>query len=218
MSGPQKAKYLSSCINDGITALGMSADKFPVASYVSYLELLNKWNKAYNLTAINDMERMVPYHILDSLSVLPYIKGELCIDIGTGAGLPGLILALATPEKQWVLLDSNQKKMRFVKQAILDLDVKNVVTERHRTEEFRPDKLFSAIIARAYGSLGLICDQSRTLLAPGGSIYALKGAVSKEELAEIDKSTHKVLLHELRVPGITERRTLVEISPLPSTN
>lgn len=198
--------------------LGMLPDKFPVTSYASYLKLLNKWNKAYNLTAINDIERMVPYHILDSLSVLPYLNGDYCIDVGTGAGLPGLILALATPEKHWVLLDSNQKKIRFLNQAVIDLNIKNVSTARNRAEDFKPAKLFSTIIIRAYGSLGLICDQTRHLLAPDGIIVAMKGAVSKEELAEVDKSTHKVQIHELKVPGITERRTLVEITPLPSAN
>lgn len=216
MSESQNVIRLDNLIRDGISELGMSPDKFPVASYVAFLGLLGKWNRAYNLTAINDMERMVSHHILDSLSALPYLNGDSCIDIGTGAGLPGLILALATPVKQWILLDSNQKKIRFINQAIIELKIKNVSTAKHRAEEFRPDRLFSTIITRAYGSLALICKQTRHLLAPDGIILAMKGAVSKEELAEVDKRTHMVHIHDLKVPGIRERRTLVEISPLPT--
>ena len=195
----------------------MQPENFPVADYVSYLQLLTKWNKAYNLTAITDPGRMVTHHILDSLSVLPFLQGGHCIDVGTGAGLPGLILALATPEKKWVLLDSNQKKIRFINQAIIDLKVNNVTTERVRAEEFKPEILFSTVITRAYGSMELICAQTRHLMLQNGIMLAMKGVVAKKELAGIDKGAFKVQLHKLQVPGVTDQRTLVEINALPSS-
>ena len=218
MSNLQNANHLVESIRDGITRLGLQPDKIPVASYLSYIELLKKWNRAYNLTAINDPERMVSHHILDSLSVLPYLKGDYCIDVGTGAGLPGLILALAMPEKEWILLDSNQKKIRFLNQAIIDLEIKNVTAIRCRAEEFKPERLFTTVITRAYGSLALIHDQTRHLLSPDGVILAMKGNITKKELDVIDESAQKVQIHILHVPSVREHRSLVEITPLPSAN
>lgn len=209
--------YLAGDIRAGIVKLGLAPDEFPVAAYVRYLELLMQWNRAYNLTAIRVPEQMVTHHILDSLSVLPYLNGDRCIDVGSGAGVPGLILALATPQKHWVLLDSNRKKIRFLNQVIIDLNLKQVVTELCRAEAYRPARLFSTVIARAYGSLDLICNQTRHLLAPDGHLLAMKGAVSEEELTGVDSSAFGVRIHELQVPGIAEQRSLVEIRHLLSS-
>jgi len=217
LSDPQSPDRLANSICAGIVKLGMVPDEFPVAACVRYLGLLKQWNRAYNLTAIREPERMVTYHILDSLSVLPYLNGDRCIDVGTGAGVPGLILALATPRKQWVLLDSNRKKIRFLNQVIIELNVGNVSMEKARAEAFKPHRLFSTVITRAYGSLNLICKHTRHLLAPDGSLLAMKGAVSGEELAGIDSSVFGVRIHELQVPGIAEQRSLVEIRHLLSS-
>lgn len=215
MSDPLSSEQLADSIRNGLTALGMQPDALPVDAYVRYIQLLQKWNSAYNLTAIRDPEQMVTHHILDSLSVLPYLNGDRCLDAGTGAGLPGLILALAEPSKNWVLLDSNQKKIRFVNQAIIELKPENVVTECIRVEQYKPEQLFSTIICRAFASLGTIYAQTWHLLAPGGSLLAMKGHDIYDELTGLDEGTVSVQVHTFNVPGIQEQRTLVEIKALP---
>jgi len=215
LSDPQSSEQLADSIRNGLTALGMRQDDHPVDAYVHYIQLLQKWNSAYNLTAIRDPEQMVTHHILDSLSVLPYLNGGRCLDVGTGAGLPGLILALAAPDKHWVLLDSNQKKIRFVNQAILDLKLRNMKTECVRVEQYRPEQLFSTVICRAFASLGTIYAQTLHLLEPGGSLLAMKGHDIHDELTGLDEGTVSVQAHTFNVPGIQEQRTLVEIKALP---
>jgi 16S rRNA (guanine527-N7)-methyltransferase len=214
LSDPHSPDQLIDSIRDGLTALGMQPEAHPVDTYIRYLQLLQKWNSAYNLTAIRDPEQMVTHHILDSLSVLPYLRGDDCLDVGTGAGLPGLVLALAAPEKHWILLDSNRKKIRFVNQAIIELKPGNVETVCIRAGQYRPDKLFSTIICRAFASLGTIYTQTRHLLAPGGSLLAMKGHDIHDELAGLDEGTVSVQIHTLNVPGIQEQRSLVEIKAL----
>lgn len=211
MSNSQSPDLLVDSIRNGLTALGMQPDNHPVEAYVHYLQLLQTWNKTYNLTAVRDPELMVTHHILDSLAVLPYLNGKRCLDVGTGAGLPGLILALVGPDRQWVLLDSNQKKVRFVNQAILQLKPGNVKTECVRVEQYQPQQLFNTVICRAFASLGTIYAQAGHLLAPGGSLLAMKGHDIHDELAGLDESTVSVQLHTYNVPGIHEQRSLVEI-------
>lgn len=205
-------------IQEGLITLGLMPESYPVASYVRYIELLQQWNSAYNLTAIRDPEKMVTHHILDSLSVLPFLNGDRCLDAGTGAGLPGLILALANPGQQWVLLDSNRKKIRFVNQAVIELQLENVKIECIRAEHYRSETLFTTIITRAFGRLKDIYRQTRHLLAPGGSLLAMKGQDPGTELAGLDQSTVKVQTHFFPVPGIKDQRSLVEIKALPSVN
>lgn len=194
---------------------GLQPEKYPVTVFAAYLELLTQWNKAYNLTAIRDHKKMITHHILDSLSVLPYLHGNRCLDVGTGAGLPGLILALTAPEKQWFLLDSNQKKVRFVNQAILELDIQNIETVCSRVEEYKPDKPFSTVITRAFGRLRKFYQLSRHLLSPDGKLLAMKGTEFSEELADLDQETVKAQVHPLWINGITGQRSLVEINALP---
>ena len=215
MSDPRSSNQLDNSIRDGLTALGMQPDAHPVDAYISYIQLLQEWNRAYNLTAIREPRQMVTQHILDSLSVLPWLNGDYCLDVGTGAGLPGLVLALATPDKQWVLLDSNHKKIRFVNQAILELKIPNVKTECVRVEQFSTEQLFTTLITRAFGSLRTIYTQTRHLLAPGGSLLAMKGSDIEEELATLEEGAVTVQVHTFNVPGIREQRSLVEIKALP---
>ena len=125
MIDPGLKKELADRISLGIESMPGLPPALPVERFVDYLELLESWSQAYNLTAIRDPGRMVTHHVLDSLSVLPYLRGEHCLDVGTGAGLPGLILAISLPGMAWTLLDSNRKKTRFVNQAVLDLGLAN---------------------------------------------------------------------------------------------
>ncbi len=215
MSDPQSSNQIVNSIRNGLTALGMQPDAHPVDAYFRYIKLLQEWSSAYNLTAVRDPQQMVTRHILDSLSVLPWLNGDYCLDVGTGAGLPGLILALAIPEKHWVLLDSNHKKIRFVNQAVIELQLKNVKTECVRVEQYKTEQLFTTTITRAFGSLSLIYQQTRHLLAPSGSLLAMKGNDLAGELTGLDEGTVTVQIHTFNVPGIRESRTLVEIKALP---
>lgn len=196
---------------------GLQPDKYPVSAFAAYLELLTKWNKAYNLTAIRDHKKMITHHLLDSLSVLPYLNGNRCLDVGTGAGLPGLILALTTPEKQWVLLDSNHKKICFVNQAIMELKIQNIETICSRVEDYNTDKPFSTVITRAFGSLTLALKRTKHLLTSATNLLVMKGEDIVQELEELDKNVMQVQVYNLHVPGAIRQRTLVEIKDFPAS-
>ena len=157
---------LSVQLQQGVDAMGLQDDDLPLQAYLSYIELLAQWNTAYNLTAVRDPEKMLAYHILDSLAILPYVRGDQCLDIGTGAGLPGIILALSRPDTHWVLLDGNSKKTRFVQQAVLTLNLKNVEVIYCRVEHYDSENRFSTIVSRAFASLAAFFDCSHRLLAP----------------------------------------------------
>lgn len=215
MSDLDSTKELATLIKTELAKSGLQPDEYPVTVFAAYLELLMQWNKAYNLTAIRDQKKMITHHILDSLSVLPYLHGNRCLDVGTGAGLPGLILALTAPEKQWVLLDSNHKKVRFVNQVILELTIQNIETVCSRVEDYNTDKLFSTVITRAFGRLRKFYRLSRHLLSPNGKLLAMKGTEISEELMELDPSTVKAQVHILPDHGKTGRRSLVEMNALP---
>ena len=147
--------------------------------------LLKKWNKVYNLTAITDTTEIAHKHFLDSLLVLPYLQGNRILDVGTGAGLPGIPLALSCPDKQFVLLDSNSKKTRFLKQAVTELALKNVEIVHSRIEEYAPEIKFDIVLTRAFAQLDIIVQKTAHVLAPQGEIIAMKGKCEEEELSAL---------------------------------
>ena len=200
-------------LQQGVKAMGLLAADLPLQSYVSYIELLVQWNSAYNLTAIRDSEKMLAYHILDSLSILPFIHGNDCLDIATGAGLPGIILALARPDTHWTLLDGNNKKTRFVQQAVITLNVKNVEIISSRIEKYQADHLFTTVVSRAFTSLDAFYTCSHHLLAPGGHMLAMKGPDPENEISELSTEEVTTTIIPLSVPGVTAGRTLVQIVP-----
>ena len=200
-------------LQQGVETLGLNATELPLQDYLSYIELLVQWNSAYNLTAIRDPEKMLAYHVLDSLSILPFIHGNDCLDIGTGAGLPGIILALASPDTQWILLDGNNKKTRFVQQAVMTLNLKNVDVVCSRVENYEPEHSFSTIVSRAFGSLADFYACSHHLLVPGGSLLAMKGPDPEEEISALSTEEVTTTIIPLSVPGVTASRTLVQIVP-----
>jgi 16S rRNA (guanine527-N7)-methyltransferase len=206
---------LSSNLRSGLHALGEDPDTHPCDSYLVYLDLLEKWNKAYNLSGIRQKGKMLTHHVLDSLSVLPYLRGSRGLDVGTGAGLPGLILALAKPDMHWVLLDSNRKKTLFLNQIRMELGCKNIEIVHARAEDYRSDQLFSTVTCRALMSSSKFCELTEALLERNGRIIMMKGLAVKEETREIDVLRYSAEVQPLNVPGLEASRHLVMIERRP---
>ena len=200
-------------LQQGVEAMGLANSDLPLQAYVSYVELLVQWNSAYNLTAVRDPEKMIAYHVLDSLSILPFIRGDQCLDIGTGAGLPGIILALAKPDIHWVLLDGNNKKTRFVQQAVMTLNITNVEVVCSRIEKYEPEARFNTIVSRAFTSLDAFYECSHHLLALEGSLMAMKGPEPENEILDLSSEDIPTKIIPLSVPGVTGGRSLVEMVP-----
>ena len=175
---------LNKIINDGLKELAIDV---PSDGFFQYLHLLYKWNHAYNLTAVRDIEDMATKHVLDSLTILPWVKGPHVIDGGSGAGLPGIPLALARPDLQIVLLDSNGKKSRFLQEVKRVLSLTNVSVVQSRVEEYRPALAFDTIMTRAFSSLEQMINWTNHLIAPDGIGLAMKGRLPTEELAALNK-------------------------------
>jgi len=192
----------------GIASLNLNVTGEQVDQLLSFIKLIEKWNKAYNLTAIRDREEMAKLHILDSLAIVPHIEGKRVIDIGTGAGLPGIPLAICLPEVGFTLLDSNAKKTRFVQQVVLELKLKNVEVLHSRVENYHPVQAYDAVLTRAFASLPDIVKLTAHLLSRGGVLLAMKGQNLDAELAEI---TAKKSVISVSVPGVDVERCLVRI-------
>lgn len=154
---------------------------------LSYLLLLNKWNAAYNLTAVRDLDAMINKHILDSLAIIPWIRGNNILDVGTGAGLPGIPLAIANPDIQFVLLDSNGKKTRFLNEVKRQLDLKNLEIVQFRAENYHPTQGFDTVISRAFSNLEQMIHWTRHLIASNGMWLAMKGRYPDTELQMIQQ-------------------------------
>lgn len=178
---------------------------------VNYLALLNKWNKAYNLTAVRDPEMMVSRQLLDSLSILPWIKGPRILDVGTGAGLPGIPLAIAIPEFEFALLDSNGKKTRFIKQAVHELGLKNVSVIQDRVEAVKMTEGFDTIVSRAFADLHLMLKLTAHLRKPDGQWAAMKASLDEIQ-PEILAPELSLETHVLSIPEETGQRHLVLVS------
>ena len=176
---------------------------------IEYTGLLAKWSRAYNLTSVRDREQMISAHVLDSLSALPYIKGNNCLDVGTGAGLPGFILALARPEQNWTLLDGNSKKIRFLQQLLFEMRIENVEIVHSRAEKFLSSAPYSSIISRAFGPLNVLYEAVGHLLRPGVRVLAMKGEMPSEELRAVAGWRDNISTQTLAVPGIDSKRNLV---------
>jgi 16S rRNA (guanine527-N7)-methyltransferase len=192
----------------GIAALNLNVTDDQVDQLLAFIKLIEKWNKAYNLTAIRDMKEMARLHILDSLAILPHVEGRRVIDIGTGAGLPGIPLAICLPETGFTLLDSNAKKTRFVQQVVLELKLKNVEVCHSRAENFHPEKAYDAVLTRAFASLPDIVKLTAHLLGKGGVLLAMKGQNFDAELEQI---AGKKSVIPVSVPGADVERCLVRI-------
>lgn len=196
----------------GIAALELVVSDQQCDLLVDYLNLLQKWNRAYNLTAIRDPSAMVSKHLLDSLSIAPYITAERWLDVGTGAGLPGIPLAILFPEKQFSLLDSNGKKTRFLIEARQQLKLHNISIHAERVELFQPETLYDGILSRAFASLLDMVNGCENHLKPDGRLYAMKGVFPESELSQLPK--HFIVEHSysLSVPNVDEARHLLVLA------
>lgn len=191
--------------------LAQPIDDKQKSTLIEYVELLNKWNKTYNLTAVRKPTQMITRHLLDSLSICPYLRGKNVLDVGTGAGLPGIPLAIVFPDRQFTLLDSNNKKTRFVTQAVSELELSNVDVVQSRVENFQSSDTFDTVITRAYSAIGNMLEQTSHLLAVNGVFLAMKGI---NPIAEIDSLPSNYVVNEsyaIKVPGLEEERHLLEI-------
>jgi 16S rRNA (guanine527-N7)-methyltransferase len=199
-------------LRQGLVQLSLTLDDTQVRLLLDYLELLAKWNQAYNLTAIREPAEMLRLHLLDSLSIAPLVCGNRIIDVGTGPGLPGIPLAICFPERKFTLLDSNGKKTRFLFQVRNSLGLKNVQEIQSRVEAYQPAEKFDAVTSRAFTSLVDMVEKCTHLLANGGHFYAMKGQYPAQELSELPKKYNVIASHQLQVPGVEGQRHLVEIA------
>jgi 16S rRNA (guanine527-N7)-methyltransferase len=195
---------------EGLAAMGLALGEAGQASLLAYLHLIEKWNRVHNLTAVREPEQMVVLHLLDSLSVLPHLAGaRTLLDVGTGAGLPGIPLAVARPDLAVTLVDASHKKATFLRQARADLALANVTVVCERVEKWHPAASFDVVISRAFSEIADFIAQAGHLVAPGGAMLAMKGVHPFEEIARVPP-THRVeTVVELRVPTLDAKRHLV---------
>lgn len=199
-------------LESGLTQLGLSLPPACLDAQIAYLALLAQWNRAYNLTALRSQPQMVAELLLDALVALPYLPEGSVIDVGSGAGVPGLPLALARPAQNFYLLDSTGKKTRFVQQVIMTLRLANVNVVHSRVEHYRPQPRADVVISRAFATLSDMVRLTEHLLAPGGQWLAWKGASVDQELTQLAPRYQLVRKISVQVPGVTAQRCLVALS------
>jgi 16S rRNA (guanine527-N7)-methyltransferase len=200
---------LQAKLEQGIAELGLHLPADAVPRLLDYQALLERWNAAYNLTAVRDPIEMITRHLLDSLTILPFVQGETLVDLGTGPGLPGIVLAIAQPGRQMLLVDSNGKKVRFLREAIRALKLDGVRAVQSRVEEMEGQ--FDCVTARAFASLEDMLGWGGHLLASDGVWLAMKGKYPDDELPNMPKNFALRASHSLRVPGLEGERHLLEI-------
>ncbi len=203
---------LRELLESGLEELGVECSPYQIQQLLDYVSLLVSWNSAYNLTAVREPAQMIALHLLDSLAILPYITGQNFIDVGTGAGLPGIPLAIMCPDKNFKLLDSNGKKTRFLFHARCQLGLKNLTEIQARVESFIPETPYDTVLSRAFTSVAEMVDKCQHLLSPEGRFLAMKGKFPQSELSLLEKGYMVEVSHQLKVPGVDGERHLIEIS------
>jgi len=193
-------------LEQGLAEMKIDLPAEAVSQLMDFLRMLVKWNRVYNLSAIKEAEQMIDLHLLDSLAILPFLRGQCCIDVGTGAGLPGIPLAIARPDMMFSLLDSNSKKTRFIQQVCIDLGLKNVRVVHERVENYRPSQRFDTLTARAFTSLPDLLTKTRHLLCSNGKLLAMKS----KETDKLEREDYTFeSLQSLAIPGLEATRNLV---------
>ncbi|MFY9329214.1 MAG: 16S rRNA (guanine(527)-N(7))-methyltransferase RsmG [Georgfuchsia sp.] len=199
-----------SILQEGLQALGIVLPESATNKLLAYVDLLVKWNRTYNLTSIRNGDEMVTQHLLDSLSILSHVQDmQNLADIGSGAGLPGIPLAIARPELRVTLIDSVQKKSAFQQQAKIDLALPNVSIYSGRIEDYKRHGEFDAVTARAFSDLPTLVKSAAPILRPGGRIYAMKGVLPQDEMAVLAADWQVVATPRLQVPGLNAERHLL---------
>ena len=201
---------LAAAIADGLAAMAIDLPAAARERLEQHLELIARWNRVHNLTAVRETEQMVVLHLLDSLSVLPHLgSARTVLDVGTGPGLPGIPIAIARPDTHVTLLDSSHKKCSFLRQARTELGLANIEVVCDRVENWKPQEKFDAVVSRAFSDLGDFVAQAQHLVAPGGRLIAMKGVYPFDEIARVP-ATHRVAqVLELHVPRLDAKRHLV---------
>ncbi|KIA82210.1 MULTISPECIES: 16S rRNA (guanine(527)-N(7))-methyltransferase RsmG [Chromobacterium] len=199
-------------LKQGLAQLALELTEPQLDLLERYLALLVKWNQTYNLTAIRQEERMVSYHLLDSLSLVPHLQGgSRMLDVGSGGGMPGIPTAIARPDLQVVLLDSNHKKTTFLRQVVLELGLPNVQVMTDRVEAYQPEQKFDRITSRAFSELSEFVKLTRHLMAEGGQYVAMKGVYPYEEIALLPQGVAVSEVLPVTVPGLDAERHLVRM-------
>lgn len=197
----------------GIVALGVDVAAGAQQRMLDYLALVGKWNQSYNLTAVREPGKMLTHHLLDSLAVLPHVIGNRILDVGSGAGLPGIPLALARPEWRVTLLDANHKKATFLRQAIIELKLDNAQVVCERVETWTPPQPFDTVVSRAFSDLAEFLALAGRLCARTGIVIAMKGIYPHEELAQVPGNFRLRNVVSLRVPGLDAERHAALLQP-----
>lgn len=207
----EQKSVLAKDLTAGIKQLNLTLDENKQTLLLAYLEQLSKWNKTYNLSGIKEPARMLSLHLLDSLSILPFISADRVLDVGTGAGLPGIPLAICKPNKEISLLDSKGKKTRFLFQVSAQLNIKNVAVINDRVENYHSQRSFDIVVSRAYSSLHQFATQTRHLLGEKSKLLAMKGHYPQAELDGLPDDFKLLEVHKLQIPGEAGARHLLEI-------
>ena len=196
-------------LEQGLAVMGVALPVPVREKLLAYVALLYKWNKTYSLTALREQEKAVSHHLLDSLSILPFVPNGSLLDVGSGGGMPGIPLAIVRPKQRVTLLDSNSKKSAFLQQAAIELGLSNISVHGGRVEQYHPAVGFAAITSRAFAELGDFVSLSRHLLAPEGVWLAMKGVWPHDEISRLPADVRVEAVHALPVPGVDGERHLV---------
>jgi len=211
-----RASAEADALAQGVFALGVALPPDAQARLIAYVELLAKWNRTYNLTAIREPARMITHHVLDALAILPLLphaEGLRVLDVGSGGGVPGLPLAIARPDFRVTLLDANSKKTTFLTQAAIELRASNVEVATARVEAYAPQAPFDVIVSRAFSELADFAAGAARHLAPNGVLAAMKGVHPDEEIAALPDDIEVTGVPAVRVPGLAADRHLVLMRP-----
>lgn len=217
MSAVMSEELWQSQLREGLANMGLTLDEAVQARLLAFLTLLNKWNRAYNLTAVRDPKHMVSRQLLDSLSILGFVTTDHLLDVGAGGGLPGIPLAIVRPESRFTLLDSNSKKTRFLTQCVLELGLRNVEIIHGRAEQCQPQQPFKQISSRAFSALDNLVDWCGNLLATDGEFLAMKGQFPDDEVAALPEHWQVAYQQSLSVPGSDGHRHLLIVRRTPES-
>lgn len=208
---PLLERRLHEALASGLAQMGQALDAEGSARLVRFVLLLSRWNAVYNLTAVREPPGMVSRHLLDSLAIAPHLRGTRIIDVGTGAGLPGIPLAVARPDCRFVLLDANRKKTRFVTQAVAELGLENAEVVHSRVEDYRPGRAFDTVLSRAYAGIAAMLGQTAHLGGPNCIYLAMKGANPAGELDAVPPDYIVQDIEKLVIPGLNAERHVVVV-------